>query len=511
MEMKARLANYFKAGYPAIAIQTTEEARAMGDIIEAAKTAGNKEAFLAWSAVEGTVQTSPRPGKIGDTEDLLAACNKVRVPNAVYVMRDVSGWPFDRDPVIARAFRDLVAWGPENGSCVVVVEPSFKPHPTVEKMFVLLDYPLPDADTFRQMWENIGKLSGVKMNGDGEAVVRALGGLSTTEAENALSLSIVETGKFDADVIYREKVAGVKRSGLLEIVDPDPRGIDAIGGLDLLKAWMRERAEMFNRWKDAEQEGLPSMKGVLLVGPPGTGKSLTAKCCGTILRVPMLRWDVASTFASLVGETERRTRETLMLADAMAPCGLWLDEVDKAFAGTSSGGANDSGVGMRMFGQVITWMQERKRPVFLFATANDVTNLPSAFYRKGRFDEIFSLDLPTAEERVSIFKVHFNKGKRPVGIGANMYRLALATENFVGAEIEAVVDGARIRAFAQKRNVTEDDFIEIARRTVPVATTAPEEIAKMRKWSSTRATPASSPEATKAAPAVGGRKVSAAK
>jgi SpoVK/Ycf46/Vps4 family AAA+-type ATPase len=236
------------------------------------------------------------------------------------------------------------------------------------------------------------------------------------------------------------------------------------------------------------------IKGILLVGPPGTGKSLSAKVIGMILGIPMLRWDVARTFASLVGETERRTGETLALADAMSPCGLWLDEVDKAFAGVQGGGANDSGVGMKMFGQVITWMQERKKPVFLFATANDVRGLPSAFYRKGRFDEVFALDLPNMKEREAIFRIHLLKRKRnPEGL-VDLPKLSAATRDFVGAEIEAVIERAMFRAFAQRRQLTEQDIINAIARTVPISKTASAEIDVMRTWSQKNATPASSPE-----------------
>jgi DNA polymerase III delta prime subunit len=496
-DMKIILERYFDAGYPGIAIRTHEETRAMADVIAAAKE--KKRNVITWSATEGlrivmiNGEVLAQAKSVPQTEDLLVACAH-RNPEAIYILRDISSWPFERDPILPRALRDMLQWAPSVSSCVVIIGPEFRPHITAEKLIVVMDYTLPTEDDLKKIAKGIAENAGKEFNGNAGEIVRALSGLSTTEAENACALSLVEEGLLDPAIIYREKIAGVKKSGLLEIVVPDPRGLSAIGGLDLFKEFISERAEMFKRWKEAIAYGLSSIKGVLLVGPPGTGKSLSAKVIGELLNIPMLRWDVSSSFASLVGETERRTRDTLALADAMAPCGLWLDEIDKAFAGSQSSGSNDSGVGKRMFGTVLTWMAEKKTPVFLFATANDVRYLPSALYRKGRFDEIFALDLPNRDERMAIFAVHLAKRNRARLGGINLGMLADVTKEFVGAEIEAVIEAAMFRAFSQHREVTQKDIIEAVSRTVPLSTTASTEIDAMRDWAKKNATPASSGE-----------------
>ena len=498
MEMKRTLMNYFDAVYPGIAIRTHEETRAMADVISAAKEKGKN--VILWSSTEGLKvvvskgEILPQPQPIQRTEDLMAACMH-RNPETIYILRDISSWPFERDPILPRALRDMLQWAPSASSCIVIIGPNFTPHTTVEKLVVVMDYPLPTEEDLKKIAQEISSNAGKEFNGNAAEIVRSLSGLSTTEAENACALSLVEEGSLDPAVIYREKIVGVRKTGLLEIVEPDPRGLDAIGGLDLFKTFIAERAEMFKRWKEAVAYGLTSIKGVFLVGPPGTGKSLSAKVIGALLGIPMLRWDAASAFASLVGETERRTRETLALADAMAPCGLWIDEVDKSFAGANSSGTNDSGVGKKMFGTVLTWMQERTTPVFLFATANDVRYLPSALYRKGRFDEVFALDLPNKAERKAIFSVHLAKRKRQgIATAGNLEMFAESTKDFVGAEIEAVIEGAMFRSFSQRREVLATDVLDMIRRTVPLSTTAAEEINAMRDWSKKNATPASSPE-----------------
>jgi len=501
MEMMKMLCNYFDAGYPGVAIRTHEEIRATADVVAAAKE--KKRSVITWSASEGLRlvitdgEVLANPKGFPDTNDPLMAFQN-RTANAIYILRDIANFPFERDPLLPRYLRDMLQWAPTVASCVVILGPEFRPHVTVEKLVVVTDYALPTEDDLKKIAQEITSSAGKEFNGDASEIVRALSGLSTTEAENACALSLVEEGKLDPTVIYREKIAGVKKSGLLEIVESDPRGLAAIGGLDLFKAFILERAEIFKRWKEAIAYGLSSIKGVLLVGPPGTGKSLSAKVIGGLLGIPMLRWDVASSFASLVGETERRTRDTLALADAMAPAGLWLDEIDKAFAGSQSSGSNDSGVGKRMFGTVLTWMAEKKTPVFLFATANDVRFLPSALYRKGRFDEVFALDLPNKPERKAIFSVHLARRNRGViATDANLGVLADATNNFVGAEIEAVVEGAMFRSFSQHRDVTVKDILDAVARTVPLSTTASAEIDAMRDWAKKNATPASSPESSK--------------
>lgn len=486
MNTKDRLVNYFRACFPGIAIQTTEEVRAMGDIYAAAKAVGR--GITVWSATEGTQEVMPNAKDVPDTEDLVAAL-KQRPKETVMVFRDLHTWPFDRDPILSRSLRDLLAWAPGEASCVVILAPEYRPHPTCEKMVTVIEYALPSKDDLEKIAKGVAESAGGKVKSNGE-VIRAMGGLSTTEAENALSLALVETGKFDPAVIYREKVFAVKRSGLLDVVEADARGLGAIGGLEELKAWITKRKRAYS--PEAEKFGLPSPKGVLLVGCPGTGKSLSAKAFGTALGVPTIKLDIGALFNSLVGESEARTRDALKLAEAMSPCVLWVDEIDKGLAG-SSGGAGDSGVTRRVFGTIISWMQERRRPVFLVATANQVEGLPPELLRKGRFDEIFAVDLPNEQERVAIFFLHLKKRNRTDFTEAQVFDAVKATNGFTGSEIENVIEEAMFNAFDLDRDITEQDLVAAARATTPLSVTAKEQIERIREWAKTRARFASKP------------------
>jgi len=478
--MKKRLENYFRASFPAVAIQTAEEQRVVADVIAAAK-ATSKE-IATWSATEGLRMVSKGNREVPDTADPLIAMGQ-RPENTVLIFRDLGAFPFDRDPILARAFRDLLTWAPTAGSVVIISGPSFRPHPTVEKMVVVTDYSLPGPDDLRVIAQGIASSAKVEING-GDEVIRALSGLSTSEAENALALSVIETGRIDPGVIYREKVQGVKKSGLLEIIDPDPRGLSAIGGLGNLKAYIAKRKKAFS--PEAINYGLDAPKGILLVGVPGTGKSLTAKAVGTVLGVPTLRLDIGNLFQSLVGESESRTRQALELAEALAPCVIWVDEIDKGLAGSSGSGTTDSGVTKRVFGTIISWMQERKNPVYLVATANDVTSLPPEFLRKGRWDEVFAIDLPTEDERKEIFWIHLAKRGKEKCMAA-VAKATKATDSFTGSEIEAVIIEAMFNAFDEGREITEDDLVSVAENTVPLAITAREKIESIREWARTRA------------------------
>ena len=482
--MKRRLILYMKAAFPGVAVQTAEEKRIGADILAAAKEAG--KSLVKWTATEGMTNVFPGTKAIANTEDPVPALSQ-RLPNTVYMFCDLANFPFDRDPILPRALRDLLTWAPSEGSCIIIVGPSFRPHPTLEKLIVVTDYALPSKDDLKGIAESIAKSAGKKFNGDAEDVLRALSGLSTTEAENALALSIVESGKFCPEIIYREKVAGVKKSGLLEIVDPDPRGLDAIGGLDVLKAWITKRKRAFT--KEAEEYGLPDPKGIMLVGVPGSGKSLSAKAIGTALGVPTVKLDIGALFNSLVGESESRTRDALKLAEAMSPCVLWTDEIEKGLAGASGSGSGDSGVTKRVFGTVISWMQERRRPVFLVATANDVTGLPPELLRKGRFDEIFAVDLPNEDERTAIFKIHLKKRKRDaLAEQITPGSVPVQTTNeFTGSEIENVIEEAMFNAFDEGRDINMTDLMDAAVSTTPLSQTAAEKITAIREWASTRA------------------------
>jgi ATP-dependent 26S proteasome regulatory subunit len=499
MTTRERLINYMKACFPGLGIQTTEEARAIAEVHAAAMDLN--KGILTWSATEGMIKLLPAAKELEDTNDLSSAC-RIREEDSVYIFRDIHTWPFDRDPVLARQFRDLLAWAPTKGSTVVVIGAQITPHQTFEKMMTVMEFSLPDRADLTRIAQGIAKSAGKDIQIT-EEVLRALSGLSTTEAENALSLSFIECATFAPTIIYREKVQAVKKTGLLEIIEPDPRGLEAIGGLDVAKDWIEKRKLAYG--PEAEAFGLPMPKGLMAVGVPGTGKSLLSKVIGTVLGMPTLKLDIGSMFNSLVGESEQRMRDTLRLAEAIAPCVVWIDEIDKGLAGSGGSGSGDSGVTRRIFGTLISWMQERRRPVFVIATANQVEGLPPELLRKGRFDEIFALDLPTDDERAQIVEIHLAKkgrsgllGVASAGIGspAGLMEFVRATDKFTGSEIENVVNEAMFTAFYRGpgSKLTVDDLLQAARATVPLAITAKEQIDAIRQWAQKRARFASTPK-----------------
>lgn len=317
MDIVKKLINYFKAAYPCLSINTFEEQRAIADVMSAAKQ--TNKAIMTWSSSDGLEEVHPSPSRKDDTDDLLSALKYLKnvEEETVIILRDIHTWPFDRDPFLARQLRDAISEAPEKGCCLVLITPNFTPYSAIEKLVTVMEYSLPNEADLREIIKGIAESAGKNLKATDE-VVKALSGLSSAEAENALALSLIETKKFEPSVIYREKVAAVKRSGLLEIVDPDPNGLDAIGGLENLKNWIVTRKRAYS--PEAEKYGLPSPKGVLLVGVPGNGKSLSAKAFGTALGIPTLKLDIGALFSSLVGESEAKTRDALALAEAISPC-----------------------------------------------------------------------------------------------------------------------------------------------------------------------------------------------
>ena len=293
-----------------------------------------------------------------------------------------------------------------------------------------------------------------------------------------------QLGAADLEEVLEEKRQSIARSEVLEFCVTES-GTEAIGGLEALKDWLQQRHRAFS--DEARRFGLPMPRGVLLVGPQGTGKSLTAKAIARSWSMPLLRLDVGRLFAGLVGASEARTRETIQRAEAMAPCVLWIDEIDKGFGGD---GRSDGGTSQRVLASVLTWMAEKQSPVFVVATANGVDQLPPELLRKGRFDEIFLLDLPSMEERRSILSLHLNR-RRP-GLQLPLDTVISRCEGFSGAELEQTVIEAMHLAFAEGRELNETDLIRAASQLIPLSRTAREQLEALQAWASSgRARPAS--------------------
>lgn len=314
-----------------------------------------------------------------------------------------------------------------------------------------------------------------------EKLLGAALGLSANHARRIFAKAIVSKGGLDErdiDLVNREKKQIIRESGALEFFSPSETIAD-VGGLDVLKEWLRTRERAFSR--EAQDYGLPAPKGIALIGIPGTGKSLTAKMVAGLWRLPLIRLDLGALFGGLVGQSEENTRRALMLAETVAPCLLWIDEIEK---GLSTGGG-DGGTSMRVVAGILSWMQEKSRPVFVVATANNISMLPPELLRRGRVDEIFFLDLPNPRERREIFEVHIRRRKR-FPHAYDVDKLVEASEGYVGAEIEqAVIDGM-YDAFSDLespgRDFTTEDILRALSRQVPISLSQREVVAGLRKW-----------------------------
>jgi SpoVK/Ycf46/Vps4 family AAA+-type ATPase len=291
------------------------------------------------------------------------------------------------------------------------------------------------------------------------------------------------------EAISQQKRDIIRKSGLLDWID-DKIDMNDVGGLEALKHWLDKRREAFSQ--EAVDYGLPSNpKGILLVGIQGAGKSLFAKAISSFWNFPLLRLDMGKVFSGLVGSSEQNMRQVFKIAESVAPCILWCDEIDKGMSGSKGSSISDSGTTSRVLGSWLTWMQDRKAPVFVVATANDVSNLPPELLRKGRFDEIFFVDLPKFQERKKIFKIHLEKRSRnPYDF--KLDTLAELTETFTGAEIEAAIEASLYEAFSdKKRDITNEDIIISIQNLVPISKLMKEEISALRKWANERARNAS--------------------
>ncbi len=352
----------------------------------------------------------------------------------------------------------------------------------------VLDLPLPKEKELRTLLDNIAKATGKALEGNVlEELSQACSGLSEVRVRQVAARALAQRGQIgreDLKEILEEKRQSIAKSEVLEYCATKSSTAD-IGGLDALKGWLDQRHQAFS--EEARKFGLPLPRGVLLVGPQGTGKSLSAKAIAHSWGMPLLRLDVGRLFAGLVGASEARTRETIQRAEAMAPCVLWIDEIDKGFGGDAR---SDGGTSQRVLANILTWMAEKNSAVFVVATANGVERLPGELLRKGRFDEIFMLELPSAQERLSILKLHVHQRRPHLNLPLNA--VLDRTEGFSGAELEQTVIEAMHLAFAERRELEETDLILAASQLVPLSRTAKEQLNSLKEWASTgRARPAS--------------------
>ena len=500
--VQADIAALLRSRHSLLWVVTKEEARVEKALTEAAASAKLQTRF--WDCATGlsdaneVLEAMPNPSAILD---------KISTTNvrAVYVLRDFHKWL--GDPFVLRALRSLARKlqdvEPSQARAVVILTPSAEIPPELSGHATVIDFPLPDraevAALLDQALASVPEEIRVKAeltNGARDAAIDAAVGLSATEIENCYAKSLVTLKRIDASAVSQEKKRVIAREKVLTWHDPDPRGLDAIGGLDNLKAWLTLRKTAFSA--KAKAYGLEPPKGAMLVGIPGCGKSLTAKCIAAAWGMPLLRLDMGALKSKWVGESEANIRKALSVAEAVSPCVLWMDEIEKSL--DVGGPQGDGGVSKDALGSILSWMQEKTGAVFVIATANDVSALPPELLRKGRFDEIFWVDLPTTDERKAILAATLTatKGEWQTSKPSmpDVDAVAAATQDFTGAELAALVPDALFAAFADgERQLTTDDLLAAAKTVVPLAKTAEEKIAKLRDWAKGRARPASTPEA----------------
>jgi len=478
MTFESELNLTLRARYPLIYIPSAEEERVESTINNVAKSLGRS--VFVWDFVDG-YQSNPTDAGTGKRNPLQALefVDKVS-KGAVFVLRD-----FDRfleDIAIARKLKNLARKLKSEAQNIIIVASQINIPDSLSEYFSILEFPLPNSQELKIEIEQLARSTN-NTQLDKQAIdelVRAGQGLSLERIRRVLAKAIAENSQLrpeDVDLILEEKRQSIRQTQILEFY-PSTIEISDIGGLDNLKEWLLRRGSGFS--DRARKYGLPHPRGLLLAGIQGTGKSLTAKAISHHWHLPLLRLDVGRLFAGLVGESESRTRQMIQLAEALSPCVLWIDEIDKAFGGVD--GRGDSGTTNRVFGTFLTWMAEKESPVFVVATANNIRTLPPELLRKGRFDEVFFVGLPNQEERSQIFSVHLNK-YRPHNIRAyDIERLAYETPDFSGAEIEQGIIEAMHIGFSQNRDFTTDDILEAASQIVPLAQTAQQEIQVLQEW-----------------------------
>jgi hypothetical protein len=403
MKSKHSISNYIRAGYPGLYLVSPEEQRVDAEMKQIAHDL--KYSLVLWSAVDGLVDTSK--GSTTAANDPLEALVAIRdmKEKTIILLRDFHLFLQDPNPILIRQLKDVLQEAKTKSKTLIILGCRLCLPPELEREITVIEFALPGKQQLNQVLDGIIESAQLKtIEGEQrDKILDAASGLTTIEAENAFALSVVENkNNVDPAIVAREKAQAVKKNGILEIVETS-ESLESIGGLDVLKEWLLKRRHAFSQ--RAIEYGLPTPKGLLIIGIPGTGKSLTAKATAKVFGVPLLKLDAGRIFAGLVGQSESNLRAVIQTAEAIAPCCLWIDEIEKGFSGTKSSNSTDGGTSSRVFGSFISWMQEKSHPVFVVATANDVSQLPPEMLRKGRFDELFFVDLPNQQEREAIWEI----------------------------------------------------------------------------------------------------------
>ncbi len=461
-------------------IRTKEEER-LDKLINSSCEKLNIKRFVSWDCVNGIKGLINEEGKFSNNP--LGVLNWLKDQSAevstVLLVKDFH--KFYDDPTINRTIKELSSALKKTSHNLIISSHLFPSSEELDELMTIINLPLPDQKELKNLIKKIAINTNSNLEEqDLNELSIASSGLTEIKVKQVTAKALAQRGKIskeDIKDILEEKKQVIARSEILEFFEAKSSQ-DDIGGLNVLKVWLNQRYRAFS--KEARDYGLPIPKGVLLVGAQGTGKSLTAKSISKSWSMPLLRLDVGRLFSSLVGSSEARTRETISRAEAMSPCILWIDEIDKGFGGDAR---SDGGTSQRVLASLLTWMAEKESPVFVIATANAIDKLPAELLRKGRFDEIFFLDLPNSEERLSILDLHLKK-RRP-SYSFPLSTIIDRTDGFSGAELEqAVIEGMHI-SFSENRELMEKDLIKAVSELVPLSRTAKEQIDFLKEWSST--------------------------
>lgn len=494
--MQEEIKLLIQAQYPLIYLVTSEEERTERAIsLIGQELKSQQRRLFVWTVTHGIVEYGQaRHVTQHNTVSPEAAIQWViqQKESGIYIFKDLH--PFIDSPATTRWLRDAIASFKGTQKTIILMSPIQTVPIELEKEVVVLDYPLPDLAELNQVLSNQLEQGRNRRTTTEtrEKLLKSALGLTRDEAEKVYRKAQVKAGRLteaEVDIVLSEKKQLIRRNGILEYIEEDET-LDSVGGLEELKRWLKQRSNAFT--ERAREYGLPQPKGMLILGVPGCGKSLIAKTTSRLWGLPLLRLDMGRVYdGSMVGRSEANLRNALKTAESISPAILFIDELDKSFAGTTGSSDSDGGTSSRIFGSFLTWMQEKTSPVFVMATANRVERLPGEFLRKGRFDEIFFVDLPTAEERQQIFNIHLSK-RRPEITRFDLEQLAKVSDGFSGAEIEQALIAAMYEAFAQDREFTQLDIIAAIKATLPLSRTMTEQVTALRDWARQRARPAAS-------------------
>lgn len=501
MPLTQEIQTLIRARYPILYIVTGEEMRVQTLLLAIARDRQKK--LFEWSYTTGLVPAGTsiqsQKNRNAATRDPLMALDQVidQVEPAIFVFKDFHPFLTKSNFAVIRKLKEIALHLKNSYKTIILVSASQEIPPELDKEITVLNFPLPDRAELGALLDRI--VTDVKQfhqvvidldAGGRDRLLSAALGLTLNEAENVFAKIIVSDERLsgdDVNAVFAEKQQIIRKSGLLEYYATD-ESFQNVGGMHILKDWLDKRSIAFSR--EARDFGLPPPKGILLLGVQGCGKSLCAKAVSSLWQLPLLRFDMGRMFGSLVGSSEENVRKAIAVAESVAPAILWVDEIDKAFAGSQGSGSTDGGTTARVFGTFLTWLSEKTAPVFVVATANDISQLPPELMRKGRLDEIFFVDLPAEDEREAIFQIHLARRKRPV-VNFRLPELVAASKEFSGAEIEQAIISALYDAFSEGRELSTEHVLEALRQTVPLSKTMDEQLSRLRTWAEGRARHAS--------------------